>query len=885
MSEAGPRGASPAPTAGSRRIPDPLLAAAERWPDRVALVAGGEAISYRTLAASARSVALALRRRGVEPGDRVALLAADTAEAVVVIHAVRLAGAVLVPLPRRSPPPELEGLLGRVRPALLVHDASTAAVARALGAGALGSGQLVASAEVAALWGSSARGGAIARDDLPGTLDPEAPAAVLFTSGTTGLPRPAVLVGRNLLASAEAWNGFLAPRPEDVWLATLPLSHVAGLGILVRATLAGLPVVLHERFDPAAVLDALVRAKVSYLSLVPTQLGRLLELADSIGWRAGIEASALRALLLGGAPIDPDLVRRAVASGFPVVPTYGLTEAASGVTALPAAEAANHPEAAGWALPGIRVRVVGDDGGQAAAGEVGEILVAGPTVFAGYDGDPEATARALRDDWLHTGDLGVLDGAGRLVVVERSIDRIVSGGENVSPTEVEAVLGAHPDVVEAVVVGHPDREWGTVPVAAVTLRPGAALAGAPDEAVEATLQAFARERLASFKVPKRIVRVEAIPRTASGKVRRPTVAELIAAASLPSAGPAGNPSSPPPSPSPVDGPRSGDAGSSRRPSVIEIVRPDGAVIAVRRLGAGPPLLLLHATLSTAADYDPLAALLAESFTVLAVDRRSAGASREPPPRREPPGAVTTTGAAATAEEPGAVPAHPAVPGPIDVAVHVADLVGVLTEVGIVPSPEAEVEGRPFEGAPRTTGRGRGAIVVGHSFGAVVGLELAARRPDLVAGVWAFEPPYVPVAPRALRRLLAGLAEQLRAIALRDGLEAAGPAFLAAVAGLDPGRLSDRARRAAEAEARSALADAALLGLDPERLRGVTARVALVLGERSQPWYRAIAAGLAAILERAEVTTLPDLDHAGPLRDPELVARAIRDWVAGWRAIP
>lgn len=565
MREHGPRGTKPVSAAGSRPILDPLLVAADRWPERVALVAGGEAISYRALAASAWAVALGLRRWGVAPGDRVALLAADTLEAVVAIHASRLAGAVLVPLSRRSPLPELEGLLNRVRPTLLVHDAETAPAARTLAARALGVGEPVASVDVAALRGASTWEGASPGGDVSGTLDPGAPAAILFTSGTTGLPRPAVLLYRNLLASAEAWNGFLVPRPEDVWLATLPLSHVAGLGILFRATLAGLPVVLHERFDPAAVLDALARARVSHLSLVPTQLGRLLELAGPGGRRSGIEAPALRALLLGGGPIAPDLVRRGVAAGLPVVPTYGLTEAASGVTALPAVEAPDHPEAVGRPLPGIRVRVVGDDGAPAAVGEVGEILVAGPTVFAGYDGDPEATALALRDGWLQTGDLGVLDEAGRLVVVERSVDRIVSGGENVSPTEVEAVLGAHPDVAEAVVVGRPDREWGTVPVAAVTLRPGATLAGAPGEVVEAALRAFVRERLAAFKVPRRIVRLEALPRTASGKVRRPSVAELISA-SAPSPGLTGTPMRARSPSSPVDQPPADDTGASGGPS-------------------------------------------------------------------------------------------------------------------------------------------------------------------------------------------------------------------------------------------------------------------------------------------------------------------------------
>lgn len=833
-------------------VPDPLLVAARRRPEQTALISGTRRLDYRALARAALAVAGRLREMGIAPGDRVALLAAETAAAVVAIHGIRLAGAVLVPLQRRSPAAELERLARRVQPALVVHDSATADAAGGLAAlapivdlGGLGAEPLDAEPVAAVRPGIRTGGGRPAgtAGDPAGRaapLVPDRPGAILFTSGTTGLPRPAILRHRNLLASAAAWNAFLRPRRGDVWLSALPFSHVAGLGIILRATLAALPIVVHERFDPDAVLRDLRALRVSHLSLVPTQLRRLLDAAGP----ARIEAPAVRGLLLGGAPIPPELVRQAVAAGLPIVPTYGLTEAASGVTALAPGDAVRHPESAGRPLSGIEVRVLGDDGDRAEPGQIGEILVAGPTVFAGYEDDPEATARALAGGWLHTGDLGALDEDGRLVVVERSAERIISGGENVSPTEVETVLTAHPDVAEAVVVGRPDPEWGSVPVAGVALRRGSPLADASADALEASLQAFAREHLAAFKVPKRIVRLDAVPRTSSGKIRRGVAAERI------EAGLAADRLIEP-------GRAQADAPGGRpasAPTVVEVVRPDGAVLAVRRRGTGPPLLLLHATLSTAADYDALAARLAGRFTVLAVDRRSAGASREPP--RLPEGSGRRSGRAAGA-----------LPGPIDVGVHVEDLVAVLGElVG------REDEASSLRARPR-------AIVVGHSFGGVVGLELAARHPDLVSGVWVFEPPYAPAGPPDVRPFLAGLAERLALVAARDGIEAAGVAFLAAVSGRDPTHLSDRALEAARREGRSALADAALLGLDPPGLERITAPVAIVLGARSIAFYRRIAEGLAARLPTATLETLPGLDHAGPVRAPDVVAEAILRWQA------
>jgi O-succinylbenzoic acid--CoA ligase len=221
-------------------------------------------------------------------------------------------------------------------------------------------------------------------------------------------------------------------------------------------------------------------------------------------------SAPLRAVLLGGAPIPPSLVTRALAAGWPVVPTYGLTEAASGVTALATSEATSRPGSAGRPLPGVALRIAGP-----APDGSGEIQVRTPAAFSGYLARPEATAAAFTlDGWLRTGDAGTLDAEGFLHILDRRDDLLVSGGENVVPAEVEAAIEAHPAIAEAGVVGRPDPTWGAVPVAAVVLRPGAPTPSS------AELRAFCRARLAPYKVPASFVVVAALPRTVSGKLRR-----------------------------------------------------------------------------------------------------------------------------------------------------------------------------------------------------------------------------------------------------------------------------------------------------------------------------------------------------------------------------
>ncbi len=496
--------------AGGARLVDPLIAAARSHPDRLAVVDDQVSWSFAELDTAAGAIARGLAGAGLGPLGRVALLAGETAPTVAAIHAIRRSGAVLVPLNRRAATAELAAQLDDAAIGLLVHDGTAAELATISGGRATGGVNLLAIDELLSsppLPAPPATGRATRRATDPAELEPDAPATLVFTSGTTGRPKAAILTHAAHAASAAAWAAFLRPAPTDRWLACLPFHHVAGLGMIDRAARWGVPLVVHPRFDPAAVDAAIDGDAISHLSLVGSMLGRLLEA------RAGRPVPAsLRAILLGGERTPPELVRGAALSGLRVVPTYGLTETVSGIVALPMEEAAGHPDAAGRPLPGVDLRIrLG--GRTVSPGKVGEIEVRGPMLFAGYLARPGETRAAFDDGWFRTGDLGSLDESGRLVVADRRDDLIVSGGENVYPAEVEAVLLAHPGVADAAVVGRPDPRWGAVPVAAIVERSGAA-------PTDADLDAHCRASLAGYKIPVAFERVGALPRSPGGKLLR-----------------------------------------------------------------------------------------------------------------------------------------------------------------------------------------------------------------------------------------------------------------------------------------------------------------------------------------------------------------------------
>ena len=377
-------------------------------------------------------------------GALVALALPRPAAARAVVAAWEAAEAVL-PLDVDAPAPELAALLAAARPTHLVD----------------GDG----------------------RRALPGGRPVEhGVAAVVATSGTGGAPKLVELGADAIAWSAEATSRSLDAGPGDRWLCCVPTHGVAGLAVVARAWRTGLPVEVHDRFDPAAVAGAAGRATL--VSLVPTQLRRLLA--------AGDQAARFRRVLLGGGPVPAALAADAAARGVQVVRTYGLTETFGGMAhdghPLAGAEVGSDPE--------------------------GQLLVRGPMLFRRYRGDPARTAAALRDGWLHTGDLGRIAADGRLTVLGRRDDLIISGGVNVHPDEVEAVLATHPGVAEVAVAGRADPEWGQRVTAFVVPEDPRNPPTLDD------LRGYARERLAAAKVPSALTLVPSLPRTASGKLLR-----------------------------------------------------------------------------------------------------------------------------------------------------------------------------------------------------------------------------------------------------------------------------------------------------------------------------------------------------------------------------
>jgi len=487
---------------------DWLRARARISPEALALVSDGRQWRFDELDALASALAGHLWAEGARPGDHVAVLLPNTLAAVVAPFALARLGAVMAPLNTRLPAGEVAWQVARA-------DASALLVCECTEAQATGVPPAV---RRLALPADAAAFDAWARARPPAPPLPPPPSdlnrvqAIIFTSGTTGYAKGAMVTFANHFWSAVGSAFRLGVHPHDRWLACLPLYHVGGLAILFRSCLYGTAVVLHDGFDVAAVRHSLRHEGVTLVSLVPTILVRLLHEGF-----VGNEAPALRLVLLGGAAAPAALLTEARAAGVPVAVTYGLTEAASQVATLLPAGAAAKPGSTGRPLLFTDVAIADEDGRTLPPNTPGEIVVAGPTVMAGYYRDEAATAAALRDSRLHTGDIGLLDADGDLWLLDRRADLIVSGGENVYPAEVERVLREHPAVALAAVVGLPHPEWGQQVAAAVVLRrPGAAT-------VEELL-AHCRARLAGYKRPRRLLLVDELPQTASGKIQRRLVA-------------------------------------------------------------------------------------------------------------------------------------------------------------------------------------------------------------------------------------------------------------------------------------------------------------------------------------------------------------------------
>jgi fatty-acyl-CoA synthase len=484
---------------------------ARMTPDKPALVQDGRATTYAGLHERATALAAGLRRRGIGRGDRVAFLGLNSVELVVAMFAVAKLGAVFVPVNTRLAGPELAAVLAGSGARLLLWEAALSGSVQADEVSALALDTV--RFERAAGAGLDLLAGPAGDLDEPVALDDLF--MIQYTSGTSGQPKGVMLTHANVV-----WNVYnllidIDLSSHEVALVTAPLFHTAALNqVLFPTLLKGGTALLEARFDPARAIELIEAQRVTLLFGVTSMY---LALAAAARFPAA-DLSSLRLALSGGAPIPESLLRTWLDRGLMIIQGYGLTESSPGSTMLRADDGVRKLGSAGTSCFFADIRVVRPDLTPVDTGEPGEVLVSGPQVTRGYWSDPAATAQAFTGEWLHTGDVGVLDADGYLRVVDRLKDMFISGGENVYPAEVEQALHGHPAVAECAVIGVPDQTWGEVGHAVVVLREGQQLS-------EAALLAYLDGRLARYKIPRSVVFSPGLPRSASGKILKSRLRE------------------------------------------------------------------------------------------------------------------------------------------------------------------------------------------------------------------------------------------------------------------------------------------------------------------------------------------------------------------------
>jgi long-chain acyl-CoA synthetase len=482
---------------------------AARWGDKPLFLHGDAGVSYGAYDERGDRLAGGLARLGLGRGDRVAALLPNGLEIVDTYLAVARRGAVTVPLNPMFTPREIEYAVNDSRARLFVTGARDAPRVLAIRDRLPSLAEVVVAGERVAgtvPWAEVAAGAPAA----PVAADPDDTAMILYTSGTTGNPKGAMLSHRGLLDNAAAVVQAVGFRETDRSLCVLPLFHLFAIAFdYLQMMTAGASTVIAERFDPGEALRLIERHRVSVLVGVPTMFIYLLRHPD----RARRDLSSLRIGDTGGGPVPPALkVEYEREVGMVLLESYGLTEASPVVT-IERPGSARREGTCGLTLPGMETKVVDADGQEVPAGEIGELLVRGPSVMKGYFEMPEATARAILDGWLHTGDLVRKDADGYVYMVDRLKHMIICGGYNIYPKEIENVLHEHPAVLECAVVGVPDPDKGELPKACIVLREGA-------RATEDEIKGFCRSSLAAYKVPRLVEFLPSLPRTATGKIRK-----------------------------------------------------------------------------------------------------------------------------------------------------------------------------------------------------------------------------------------------------------------------------------------------------------------------------------------------------------------------------
>ena len=490
-----------------------------RSPHREAVICGGRRLTYRVLRDRMYCLANAFLGLGIGHGDHVALLCTNRAEHIEVTFALAALGAVWVPLNFRLTAPELAYIVSDAEAKMIIYSTDLAPAAE----------QLIDLAESVDHWVAigDGPGPGYRYEDLLSAASGNAPevpvasgdlAAILYTSGTTGKPKGAMLTHGQLLHGAANIALEGGARSSEIALQVIPQFHAGGNCTQLAQMLVGSPIVIAPRFEPDLVLSLVRQERVSYICFVPSMLIFLIE--EPALERS--DRSTLTRIMYGGSTIPGDRLESALelfSAGFQQV--YGQTEAGVLSALLDQEDHRNaltgsgaHLRAScGREVIGFQMSIAREDGSEADDDEVGEIRIRGDSVMSGYWGREKETAHALRNGWLNTGDLGRRDDEGYFYVVDRKIDMVVTGGENVYPVEVEDVISSHPAVLEAAVIGLPDARWVEAVTAVVVLRPGA-------NAKAADIVAHCRRKLAGFKAPKKVLFADTLPRTPSGKIKK-----------------------------------------------------------------------------------------------------------------------------------------------------------------------------------------------------------------------------------------------------------------------------------------------------------------------------------------------------------------------------
>ena len=496
-------------------IPHAAEAAARRWPDAVALIEGAQTRTFAQLWQECRAAASALLERGVKDGDRIAIWAPNCREWVVAAVAAQACGAAIVPLNTRLKGREAGDILRRTHARMLFT------VAGFLGIdypALLAAEDLPDLAETVLLdrdfaaFVASGKGAADPRIDASlATLTPDHVSDIMFTSGTTGVPKGVLMTHGRILPQVGVWIGNTGLAQGERYLIANPFFHSFGMKVgWVACLLAGAVMVPMPQFDVAEAIRLIEQERIAFLPGPPTIFQMLLAERD----QRPFDCSSLRGGTTGAATVPPVLIERIRSElGMKdIITAYGMTECVNITSCRPGDPVELIAQTCGAAIPGNEVIIAGENGEELPRGETGEILVRGTGVMLGYLDDPAATAEAIdAAGWLHTGDVGTMDANSYVRITDRKKDMFISGGFNVYPAEVEKILSAHPAVGMVAVVGAPDERMGEVGVAFIVPRSGVAID-------EAEVLAWCRANMANYKVPRRIVTVEDLPRNASGKV-------------------------------------------------------------------------------------------------------------------------------------------------------------------------------------------------------------------------------------------------------------------------------------------------------------------------------------------------------------------------------